>query len=64
MYKCSVCGGLQRERIPQNRIVVGKREKTYYRGNTSEVIGKGWEIVKEEICCKKCSDEFEMAHAE
>ena len=47
MFRCQVTGKLSRLGDKMNKIVVEKREKEYKNPETGEVVGRGWEIVKE-----------------
>jgi hypothetical protein len=47
MFRCEVTGKLSKPGDKMNKIVVEKRDKEYKDPETGEVIGRGWEIVKE-----------------
>ena len=57
MFICQKCNKLTDPGKPQNKIVVETREKEYFERNKYgklEVIGKGFEIVKEINVCENC----------
>jgi len=47
MFRCAITGKLSKPGEKMNKVVVETREKTYTDPETGEVVGKGWEIVKE-----------------
>jgi hypothetical protein len=57
MFKCQKCQQTTKPGETQEHIVVAKRDKIYYevnrRGESYEA-GRGWEIAKEIVVCKKC----------
>ena len=54
MYKCGNCGINSEASEKMTKVVVEKRNKIY-TGTFGEVIGQGWEIVKEIGVCLKCA---------
>jgi hypothetical protein len=61
MIFCENCGSQTQLRDKTFRVVVQKRDKTYYgldKYDNQKEIARGWEIVKEINCCKKCKEEI------
>ena len=58
-FICDNCGKPQRDRRPQNKVIIDYRKKVYpVRKDENEIVidkgGHGWEIVKEAGFCNTC----------
>ena len=52
-FRCADCGKPSKK---TNHVVVETRPKTYLNVETQEIVGKGFETVKEVIVCDKCAE--------
>jgi hypothetical protein len=54
MFRCQATGRVSRPGEKPVRLVVATREKTYYGGKDGkEVIGQGFEVVREITVCQE-----------
>lgn len=53
MFICQVCHTVQKAGVKQERVVIEKRYKEYF-DKSKQLVGKGWEIVRELVCCWQC----------
>ena len=57
MFKCDNCGGQQVAGVKPQRAVLERRD-VQYRNAKGEIIGTGWEIVREVDLCGECRGLF------
>lgn len=54
MFNCQECNQPIGPNVSPIKVVTKKRQKVYTNGD-GDVIGFGWEIVKEEQLCENCA---------
>lgn len=63
MFNCQNCGKTSFRRHKPKHVVIETREKEYTGYDPeikrTRIIGRGWEIAKELICCEPCADSLE-----
>jgi len=57
MFRCDNCGGQQLPRTKMQHAVVERRDVDY-KNEKGDILGKGWEIVKELALCGECHGLF------
>jgi len=58
MFICDYCHKCSKSGEPCNKVVTEIRNRVY-KNDEGIIIGKGWEIVKEEKRCNNCKDKQE-----
>ncbi len=54
-FRCEFCHKAMPQKTSPEIVIVKHREKEY-TNEAGEIVGKGWEIVKEAHVCKKCAE--------
>ena len=54
MFICDICDTCTQPHEPMTRLVAETRPRAY-RNPWGDVIGRGWEIVRERAACPRCA---------